>query len=91
VRAEGLRAGAVEASSDAGSVRLFFDEAPTDVVADSDAGSVEVVVPDDGEPYRVTADSDSGSVTTDVDQSRDASRSIVATTDAGSATVRYAG
>jgi hypothetical protein len=90
VRGERLTGSGVEAGSDAGSVRLSFDEAPDQVVADSDAGSVEVVVPYDGEPYRVTADSDAGSTTTDVDQARDATRSIVATSDAGSTTVRYA-
>ena len=91
VRASAMTSGAVEARSDAGSVRLSFDEPPRRVVADSDAGSVEVAVPDDGDPYAVTVDSDAGSATADVDQARDAARSIVATTDAGSATVRYAG
>jgi hypothetical protein len=89
VRATGMGSGGVEAMSDAGSVRLMFADVPDRVVADSDAGSVEVAVPDDGEPYDVTADSDAGSMTVDVRQAPDATRSIVATADAGSVTVRY--
>src|SRR5918994_245529 len=75
--------GDVEMTTDEGSIRLMFADVPDRVVADSDAGSVEVAVPDDGEPYDVTADSDAGSMTVDVRQAPDATRSIVATADAG--------
>ncbi|HEY8548057.1 MAG TPA: hypothetical protein VIL36_23525 [Acidimicrobiales bacterium] len=86
----GLRSAHVTADSDAGSVSLDFARAPTAVAATSDAGTVEVVVPPDGEVYKVTADSDAGNVTTAVATAPDADRTIVATSDAGSVHVRYA-
>ena len=89
VTAVGLRGDQVTVSSDAGGVRVDFDEEPQSVVATSDAGSVEVVLPRGSAEYKVTADSDAGSVTTEVDTSPFAERTIVATSDAGSVTVRY--
>jgi hypothetical protein len=80
----------VQASSDAGRVELEFDTPPTSVTADSDAGSVEIVVPDDGADYRVYADSDASSDDVTVDQRSDVDRNVSATSDAGSVTVRYA-
>lgn len=89
VNAVGLRGDQVTVSSDAGGVHVDFAEEPLSVVATSDAGSVEVVVPRGTAEYKVTADSDAGSVTTEVETSPFAERTIVATTDAGSVTVRY--
>jgi hypothetical protein len=83
-----LRSDRLTASSDAGSVRVDFDEPPQAVVATSDAGAIEVVVPRGG-TYNVTADSDAGSTNVDVDTSSSAEQTIVATTDAGSVVVRY--
>ena len=84
----GLTSDVFTATSDAGSVRVDFDEPPQAVEARSDAGSVEVVVPR-GNAYNVTADSDAGSTTVDVDTSAAAERTVVATADAGSVVVRY--
>jgi hypothetical protein len=86
----GLRSPHVTAGSDAGAVSLDFAAAPVAVVATSDAGSVDVVVPRTGEAYNVTADSDAGGVSTEVDTSTSAERTIVATSDAGAVNVRYA-
>lgn len=86
----GLRSDHVTAGSDAGAVSLDFAEAPVAVVATSDAGMVDVIVPGDGEAYNVTADSNAGNVNTAVATSPSAERTIVATSDAGAINVRYA-
>ena len=82
----------VQASSDAGLVELAFSEPPDNVVADSDAGRVEVVLPggDERAPYRVEADTDAGDEEVAVDPGGPSDGSITATSDAGNVTVRYA-
>ena len=55
----------VTADSDNGRVTLEFAAAPTTVVATSDNGSVEVVVPDDGEAYALDISTDNGSTNDD--------------------------
>jgi hypothetical protein len=79
----------VEASSDNGRVELQFDEPPQRVVADSDNGSVEVVVPDDDRPYLLDTDTDNGSVQESVAHDPSSTRLIQATTDNGDVVVRY--
>jgi hypothetical protein len=81
----------VEASSDAGRVELRFSAPPDIVIADSDAASVEIVVPDREPPdaYRVVTDTDDGSEEVGVVNDPNATRIITATTDAGSVDVRY--
>ena len=86
----GLTSSHVTAGSDAGRVALDFSRAPAAVVATSDAGSVDVVVPATGEVYNVSASSDAGAETIDVDTSPSSERSVVANSDAGSVSVRYA-
>lgn len=90
IEATELTAPQLEAASDAGRVSAEFTEAPQSVAVDSDAGSVEVVVPP-GESYNVTADSVVGSESVDVVSDPSSPRSITASTQAGSVTVRYSG
>ena len=61
-----LRSSTVTADSDNGRVTLAFTAAPTTVIATSDNGSVEVVVPDDGEAYALDLSTDNGSRTEDI-------------------------
>jgi len=91
-RVEGvdLRSASVTADSDNGSVTLQFAIAPTAVTATTENGSVEVVVPDDGEAYRVDVQSDNGDETDDVLEDPASPRSLTLRTDNGSATARTA-
>ncbi len=91
-RVEGrqLRSSQVRADSDNGRVLLEFVAAPTTVEATSDNGSVEVVVPDDGEAYRVSMNSDNGDEHLEVRTDPDSDRSLVLMSDNGSVTARAA-
>jgi hypothetical protein len=89
VRASSLRSTDVEASSDQGEVLLRFVDLPRRVVAESDQGDVEVVVPESDEFYALTTDTDQGSVARDVRADPRSDRSITATTDQGDVVVRY--
>ncbi len=84
-----LTADDVEATTDNGGVHAQFDRAPRSVVVDSDNGSVEVVLPDDGEVYRLDTDTDNGAVSTQVNSSPSSRRTIEATSDNGDVTIRY--
>lgn len=90
VEATDLRSASVEADSDNGRVELQFTEAPTTVTATADNGSVEVIVPNDGEAYRLDVESANGSTTEAVPVNSASSRSITVQTDNGRATVRTA-
>jgi len=59
------------------------------VVAESDQGDVEVVVPDGDELYALTTDSDQGNVDREIRADPRSDRSITATTDQGDVIVRY--
>ena len=85
----GLRSQTVRVDTDHGRVALGFVAPPTSVLATSNDGSVEVVVPDDGTAYRLEMDTDDGSQNNElplVDANAD--RSIVLRTDHGSVTAR---
>ncbi len=92
VTATGIRrASRAEATSDNGGVRLEFLDPPDDVVASSDNGSVEVVIPDvGGIAYNVDAGSDNGTVSTPIRTDPDGDRTITATSDNGDVTITYA-
>ncbi len=85
-----LRSETVRADTDNGRVELEFAVAPMTVEASSNNGSVEVVVPDDGETYRVTMDTDNGSQEQSVRTAPDSTRSLTLTTENGSVTARTA-
>jgi hypothetical protein len=79
----------VAARSDAGDVEVRFVTNPKQVDASSNAGQVEVSLPDDKAVYSVDADSNVGEVAVDVEDSSSAERAITAHSDAGDVTVRY--
>ena len=89
IEATGLRGDVIHADSVNGAVRLSFAEAPSEVRADSSDGEVELVVPDDDATYRVYVDNIVGSIDTAVRTDPRSTRTIEATTDNGSITVRY--
>lgn len=84
-----LGADEVSAHTDNGGVDLRFRTAPTDVDVITDNGSIEVVLPDDGEPYDVEADSDHGDVDVDVDVVSEGPRCVVVRTGNGSIDVSH--
>lgn len=63
VRVTGAASKVVDVSTGAGSVVLEFAEPPDDVVVRTAAGSVQVIVPDDGTRYHVTGSTSVGSRT----------------------------
>ena len=83
-----LRSQQVTADADNGRVQLDFDEAPTTVIATTENGRVEVVVPDDGTAYRTDVQTDNGSATTGVPVDSSSERAITIRTENGSATAR---
>jgi len=89
-----LTSAEVDAESDNGRVELSFRRSPRAVAAASDNGRVEVVLPnrtaDTDVEYRVEVSSDNGTTTNQVRTDPFSSRSIDATSDNGSVTVRYA-
>lgn len=89
VRGEQLASDTVRARSSAGSVRLLFDVAPTSVDADSSAGSVEVVVPDDDAVYAVEASTSAGSTRIEVPTDPAAERTLLLRSSAGDVSVRH--
>lgn len=91
-RVEGtrLRSSIVNADSDNGRVVLEFDESPSNVVATSNNGRVEVVVPNDGTAYRVDMDTANGSENLDVPTDPNSDRTLTLRSDNGSVTARVA-
>jgi hypothetical protein len=89
VTGTGLRSPSIEADTDNGRVSLTFAESPTTVIATSDNGRVEVVVPDTTDTYLVEAQTDNGSTDVGVRTDPESDRTILAATDNGSVTVRY--
>lgn len=87
VRAMNLRSASVDVATRAGLVELSFAEAPRDVAVQTDAGAIDVVVPED-ERYAVEVITDLGTADVTVDRDPDADRRIWAKTNVGSVTVR---
>lgn len=88
VEGTGLRSPTVTADSDDGRVTLTFAAAPQTVVATTENGAVEVVVPADGTAYRLDVDTDDGETIEDVPIDSSSARSITLRTDSGRATAR---
>lgn len=91
VRATGLRSEVVEARSSNGSVRVSTAVAPRSVIAASDNGSVEVLVPRTGDRYAVDVSADNGSTTNEVVTDPEAARRISARSGNGSVRVAHTG
>jgi hypothetical protein len=89
VRGTRLAVPDVEASSDAGSVRLDLTVEPTRVAAGSSAGAVRVGVPAGRTAYVVDARTSAGSRTVDVPADPASDRTIRVRSSAGSVSVGY--
>jgi Toastrack DUF4097 len=89
VVARRLTSADVRVSSDNGRVELQFDGEPTTVVADSNNGRVDVLLPDTDAAYRVDISSDNGRVDQQVRVDPASERSITISADNGSVSVRY--
>ena len=85
-----LRSPTVIADSDNGRVTLEFAAPPTMVEATSDNGSVEVVVPNDGEAYAVDLSTDNGTPTVAIPTNPASPRSLRLATNNGDVTARTA-
>jgi hypothetical protein len=83
-----LAVSTLRAATAAGSIALRFAVAPAAVIATTGAGDVDLAVPSDS--YRVTTSAPAGRARVDVPVDRDSSRTISATSGAGSVTVRAA-
>ncbi|HEX2048817.1 MAG TPA: DUF4097 family beta strand repeat-containing protein [Acidimicrobiales bacterium] len=90
VESTGLRSDRVVARTANGRVRLEFSESPTAVEARSANGRVDVVLPNTTDAYRVDLDTDNGSTDAGVRTDPSSGRSVVARTNNGDVTVRYA-
>ena len=88
VSGESITSTTARFSTDNGSVRVQFGDAPSDVTARTSNGSVTIELPRPG-PYAVDASTDNGSVNVDVAEDDSSDRRITATSDNGSVTVRY--
>lgn len=91
VRATGMRSPVVDVESDNGSVWITSEVPPKSVIATSDNGSVEVLVPRTDHRYAVDVDTDNGSSTNEVVTDPMADRRLTARTSNGSVRVAYAG
>jgi Putative adhesin len=87
IDASALRSERVDARTSNGSVRLSFDVAPTAATARSSNGSVEVLVPRGGPPYRVIATTSNGTRDVAVPTDPSSLRTIEAHTSNGSVRV----
>lgn len=91
VRATGLRATDVDAASDSGRIAIELLVVPRRVVARSDSGGVQVVVPAGPQAYHVEAQANSGTVTTALPTDPDSPMRITAFSDSGNVVLRRAG
>ncbi|AXK33436.1 hypothetical protein DVA86_13005 [Streptomyces armeniacus] len=86
IRAEKLRSRSVSARSQDGSLTLGFREPPTSVRTESQDGSTTVTAP--RTPYRIRTDTADGSVDVSLPRRKSSPRSIEATAQDGSITLR---
>ena len=73
----------LDATTDAGRIRLSVTEAPGRLGLKTGAGSIDVGLPPTPGGYRVATDTDAGKVDVTVEQNEGGSRTVVATTGAG--------
>ncbi len=97
IQALGLTSAAVDVTSDAGDLDLDFQQPPDVVSAQTDAGDIEIALPDELDPdgdqvsYVVDVFTDAGDTVVDVAYDSQSSRTITALTDAGDVLIRYRG
>ncbi|GAA4915521.1 putative adhesin [Stackebrandtia albiflava] len=89
LRGDDLASTDVTFDVDSGDVELGFVEPPANIAGEADSGSVTLVVPDDGAPYRVDATVDSGSSQVEVAVSDTATRAATVTVNSGDFTFRH--
>lgn len=86
----GLAGGRARAHSDQGSVHLSFRDSPRTVDAQTDQGSIEIVLPKEtGVEFATDTHTDQGSVSDQINQNPDSERTIRAHSDQGDVTLRY--
>lgn len=90
ITADEIRSTDVQASSDNGSIRLTLVNPPERVQARSDNGSITIIVPDTDHTYATDLTTDNGNVNNHVRTDPASPRTITASSDNGSITVRYA-
>ncbi|HEX2048703.1 MAG TPA: DUF4097 family beta strand repeat-containing protein [Acidimicrobiales bacterium] len=83
-----LVAGFVDATTGAGGIRLSLAEPSARVGLRTDAGNIELALPDAPGGYRVTTETGAGRVEVTVPQEALSSRAVTATTGAGNITIR---
>jgi Toastrack DUF4097 len=76
--------------SDNGRVELEFTSPPDSVTVESDNGGVDIAVPDVEGGYNVSTESDNGSIDVTVNDNPNSPRTVRASSDNGSITVRTA-
>lgn len=91
IRASGLRATDVEATSDSGRIAIELAVVPRQVAARSRDGDVQIVVPAGQQAYHVDASSHDGTVTTAVPVNSSSPARLSASSDSGNVVVRAAG
>lgn len=88
ITATRVRSPDVDAHTSAGSIDLAFTAPPEKVGATTSAGSIDIAVPTGPGTYRVDTHTSAGSSKVDVATDPDATRTISATTSAGSIRIR---
>jgi hypothetical protein len=83
VEATGLRGATVDASTQAGAVRLGFERVPELVRASSEAGDVDVTLPAGLVVYEVDASANVGAVEVEVPTGRGTGHRVEVRTDVG--------
>ena len=81
-------AGFIDATTDAGRIRLSLAEPSQRVGLRTDAGNIDLALPNVSGGYRVTTDTGAGKVDVDVPQDAAAVRAVTATTGAGNIRIR---
>jgi hypothetical protein len=89
IEVTGLSAASIEANADGGGVLLDLAGAPISVIASSNGGDVEIVLPDTTDAYRVDVTSNGGSTSADVRTDPASDRTITASSNGGDVVVRY--
>ena len=90
VDAVDLTATRVSAEANQGSLDLAFATSPDEIVAESNQGSVTILLPDEDVFYATQTAANQGSATSDIREDPTADRTITAESNQGSITITYA-
>ncbi|MEW6060034.1 MAG: DUF4097 family beta strand repeat-containing protein [Actinomycetota bacterium] len=89
VRAEGLSAVSIDASSSGGSVLLSLSSPPTTVDVSSSGGDIDIELPDTMDAYHVNVSANGGGTSTEIRTDPTSRRVITAEANGGDVVVRY--